>query len=300
MNDNILKPSDLILSIVFTWGIGLSIPLVVRYAIFKKPLKQGWAIIIAGSNWLMMWILSDLMGSKSRTHGALILVAVASYFILRKSMTTDKSAIINEEQRSPSQDRIEDYIAQSPDTPISDIPDIKRRGIPKWVIWVAVSLPVISFFGTIITHNIFNAKSAPEQGTVRSGLDPKTEKEMLAIVDKTVAEQRLEEGKRFLESKQYDAALNALNKSIELNPKDVEAYVRRGSAYGYLGNDSQAIKDYDRAIELNPKDPVAYVNRGKAYGYLGNRSQAIKDLKIAARLGDKSAQEALSKRKIRW
>lgn len=52
-------------------------------------------------------------------------------------------------------------------------------------------------------------------------------------------------------------------------------------------NYEDAIVAFSKAIELNPRYAEAFKNRGLAYAILGNRSQAIADLKIAAKLGDK-------------
>lgn len=40
----------------------------------------------------------------------------------------------------------------------------------------------------------------------------------------------------------------------------------------------QVIKDYNKAIELGLQDAEAYVKRGIAYGKLGNDKQAIADI----------------------
>ena len=55
---------------------------------------------------------------------------------------------------------------------------------------------------------------------------------------------------------------------------DVSA-VSSGFAHLNLGNDGQAIAEYDKAIKINPKDTEAYYNRGNAYSRLGNKRQAI-------------------------
>ena len=95
-------------------------------------------------------------------------------------------------------------------------------------------------------------------------------------------------------------AIKDFDRAIELNPQDAEAYYNRGVAYDNLGNIKQAIKDYDRAIELNPQDAEAYYNRGIAYANLGNDKQAIENFKIAARLGHKAAQDLLRSMGIQW
>jgi tetratricopeptide (TPR) repeat protein len=85
------------------------------------------------------------------------------------------------------------------------------------------------------------------------------------------------QGNSFMESKNYNNAIDAFSKGIQLWPENNTLYVNRGNAYGKLGNYSQAIKDYDKGIELNPKDSGPYINRGNAYGELGNYRQAIED-----------------------
>lgn len=78
-----LSSTDIIFSLIWTWGVGVSIPLIIRYAILKKPLGKGLSITIALSQWFLMVFLSILMGSKSKTNIALTLVAFISYSILK-------------------------------------------------------------------------------------------------------------------------------------------------------------------------------------------------------------------------
>ena len=87
---------------------------------------------------------------------------------------------------------------------------------------------------------------------------------------------------------------------MELNPKNIHAYVNRGGTYVKLGNHRQAIADYDKAIELNAAFALAYFNRGLAYSAFGSRNQAIADWKIAAGLGLKEAQDYLKQQGIVW
>ena len=98
----------------------------------------------------------------------------------------------------------------------------------------------------------------------------------------------------------YQKALEDSNRAVELDPRMAEAYVVRGSCYSALGNDQQAIDDSNKAIELDPKDSFAYVIRGDAYSNLGNMAQATSNYKIAARLGDKNSQNFLKSNNISW
>lgn len=63
----------------------------------------------------------------------------------------------------------------------------------------------------------------------------------------------------------YDNAIFAYTKAIELNPEDADAYTNRGVIYDIQGKYDLAIVDYTKAIELNPEDADAYTNRGVIY-----------------------------------
>lgn len=73
----------LFLSALITWGVGLTPPLLIRFALMRRPLSKGWAIGAVASFWLINVVLFTALGSQSKTHGALALVALASYGILR-------------------------------------------------------------------------------------------------------------------------------------------------------------------------------------------------------------------------
>lgn len=75
---------DLIGSLFFTWIIGLTPPLVLRYLIIGKPLSKGWAISVCGLFWIVNMVIFIALGSKSKTHTALYLVALVSYWILHR------------------------------------------------------------------------------------------------------------------------------------------------------------------------------------------------------------------------
>lgn len=63
----------------------------------------------------------------------------------------------------------------------------------------------------------------------------------------------------------YDNAIFAYTKAIELNPQDGDAYNNRGAIYDIKGEYDLAITDYTKAIALNPQDADTYNNRGNAY-----------------------------------
>lgn len=74
----------LFLSFLFTWGVGLAPPLLIRFAIMRRPIGKGWSIGVVALFWVFNIVLFTALGSQSKSHGALALVAFASYAILRK------------------------------------------------------------------------------------------------------------------------------------------------------------------------------------------------------------------------
>ena len=76
------------------------------------------------------------------------------------------------------------------------------------------------------------------------------------------------------EAKEYIKLYTA---GLTFNPKIVEAYIKRGNAYCYVGEYDKAIADYDHAIDLEPNYAKAYYHRGNAYRDKVDFDQAIAD-----------------------
>ena len=82
----------------------------------------------------------------------------------------------------------------------------------------------------------------------------------------------------------WEAAVDAYTKAIELNPTFAVAYNNRGSAKADLGQPVAALADFDRAIELNPTFANAYYNRGNVKADLGQPVAALADFDRAIEL----------------
>lgn len=73
----------LIISALLTWGVGLLPPILIRYLFIRKPLSKKVAIVLACIFLFLNLFFFIAIGSQSKTHSALFLVAIASYYILR-------------------------------------------------------------------------------------------------------------------------------------------------------------------------------------------------------------------------
>lgn len=116
-----------------------------------------------------------------------------------------------------------------------------------------------------------------------------------------------ERGRAYAAMGNSQQAIKDFTKAIILKPGYAEAYFNRGLTYIASSNDlnlrknfQKAISDFTKAIEFKPDYAEAYYVRGKIYNTLSNHQQSINDFKIAARLGDKKAQDFLTKEGIQW
>jgi serine/threonine-protein kinase len=87
----------------------------------------------------------------------------------------------------------------------------------------------------------------------------------------------------------YAGAIAAYSKAIEINPQDSNSYVNRGFSKTRLSDYIGAIDDFNKAIEFNPKDAIAYFNRGYAKTRLQDFHGAIVDCSKAIEIDPKNS-----------
>ena len=66
------------------------------------------------------------------------------------------------------------------------------------------------------------------------------------------------DAERFFSTGNYQEAVTAYSKAVELDPKFAKAWVYMGDAYVGLGNVEKGIESYRKAIEINPNDRQAH------------------------------------------
>ena len=82
----------------------------------------------------------------------------------------------------------------------------------------------------------------------------------------------------------YDQLIRDFTDDIRCNPKDSEAYRRRGNAEYEKEDRNRAIADFNRAIELDPNNHAAYLNRAWVHADKEEYDAAIKDMQKAIQL----------------
>ena len=84
------------------------------------------------------------------------------------------------------------------------------------------------------------------------------------------------------EQGEYEEAINAYSRSIDLSPNDATAYSNRGVVKSArLSQYDNAISDYNKAIQIRPDYSLAYLNRGVARIEMGQYEAAIVDCRNA-------------------
>ncbi|MEH2408312.1 toll/interleukin-1 receptor domain-containing protein [Nostoc sp.] len=89
--------------------------------------------------------------------------------------------------------------------------------------------------------------------------------------------------------KDYQAAIKDYTQAIQIAPKNVNLYIKRGHVRYFVKDYQAAIKDYTQAIQIAPKNVKAYIKRGDAQYPLKKYQAAIDDYTKAIRLSPDSA-----------
>ena len=83
---------------------------------------------------------------------------------------------------------------------------------------------------------------------------------------------------------QQEEAIVDYDEAIRLNPKIAEAYINRAEEKNKMGEWAAAIADCNEAIRLKPDFAETYLNRGNATAALKRKDEARKDFGTALNL----------------
>ena len=93
-----------------------------------------------------------------------------------------------------------------------------------------------------------------------------------------------QQGRFFMDRKDYDKAIDNFDKAIEINPNNSYPFENRGWCYFSKQNYDLALDDYNTAIKISPTNASAYTKRAKLYDKTGKKDLARQDINRAARL----------------
>ena len=86
------------------------------------------------------------------------------------------------------------------------------------------------------------------------------------------------EGKKALESKDWNKAVELLSKAVQYDPKNADAHNFLGYAYRKTGKFDASFNHYSEALKLNPKHKHAHEYIGEAYLLTDNLPKAEQHL----------------------
>ena len=102
------------------------------------------------------------------------------------------------------------------------------------------------------------------------------------------------EGNKQLFRKNYDEAINACDKAIEMDETADYAYFNRGNAKFEQKDYKSARLDYNKTILMNDEYAEAYFGRGRCKIFMGDIDGGCKDLKIAKKMEFRPAIEEMN------
>jgi Tfp pilus assembly protein PilF len=97
------------------------------------------------------------------------------------------------------------------------------------------------------------------------------------------AEKYFKDGVSLYEAGQYQQAIEAYKKAVQLDPESADANYNLGMSYSSLGQYKEAIEAYKRAIRIKPDYEAAYYNLGHAYSNLKQYDNSVKAFRDAIR-----------------
>lgn len=100
-------------------------------------------------------------------------------------------------------------------------------------------------------------------------------------------QKRFNEGVVMLHAKQYDHALTAFHRVLEIDPKMPEAHVNIGFTLLGLGKPKAAADFFDTATVLRPNQLNAYYGLGEALSQLGDKFGALQSMEAYLHLSPK-------------
>ncbi|GCE31149.1 hypothetical protein KDA_66330 [Dictyobacter alpinus] len=82
-------------------------------------------------------------------------------------------------------------------------------------------------------------------------------------------------GDKLFTLREYDEALKAYHRAIEVHPEKAHIWVALGDTYFALERHKEALMAYEQAMHIDPNDPQTWTNRGTALDALGRHRDAV-------------------------
>jgi serine/threonine protein kinase len=165
------------------------------------------------------------------------------------------------------------------------VPDSPKTGLPLIPIVGAVAVLLLVGVGAVVfsggSKDADVAKTSTDGGADDDGgsEDNGTDTDDTPLGPKPKPEENAETlfatGLERLGKKNFEGAIEALDKVVALDSEFATAFHNRGNAHYQLENFEAALADFNTAVELRPKIAEAFHNQGAAAESLGRLQEAI-------------------------
>ena len=93
----------------------------------------------------------------------------------------------------------------------------------------------------------------------------------------------------------YQQAINDINKAVELEPQNVEYWLEKGGIHLRVNQLDEAVTALQKVLNLDPKNAGAYRMLGYTQIQQKKNKEGMANLEKAKELGDKVAEDLLQK-----
>lgn len=150
--------------------------------------------------------------------------------------------------------------------------------------------------GDYVTAKVYYEKSmsehrTPEIKTLLSEVEKIIkEKEKKEYIDPEVAEKEKEIGNGFFKKGDYASAVKHYTEAIKRNPDDAKLYSNRAACYTKLAAFDLGLKDCDKCVELDPKFIKGWIRKGHILQGMQQSSKAISAFQKALEIDPNNAE----------
>lgn len=161
-------------------------------------------------------------------------------------------------------DNLSEEATDPMDSPLEDTSSAKMGG--SWRLFIAViALAIIAVLAYPLFQNGTTSAPAPAANQANTAPTALSGPEATAQANPNSAQAQFGLGNAYVKSGQWDKAVIAYKKAIELDPNYQTAYANLGVVYYQQGKFDLAVSQYQKAIELDPDDIEVAYNLGALY-----------------------------------
>ena len=145
--------------------------------------------------------------------------------------------------------------------------------VRKETLWLAALLALaVGFFGGVM-FAVLRSDTGVVPGTAQTQVPqaqvatPARANKIASLEDETAKNPQnvkawTQLGNEYFDSSQYEKAIWAYQKSLELDPNNANVWTDMGIMYRRSGKPQEAIQAFDKAIEVDPKHEPSRLNKG--------------------------------------